>query len=437
MNFRRLFRYALSVPDLPRTVLAAHPRNPIAGGGLYLRFRRIAAKSNRASPIASPATSNRFRSGVPNPTLSASSRVLSQAFERREKPNRSAQAVPSLRHTPIQMRHNGPMADQPVDVWALADLCTPWCILVASTLRIAEHIAAGTAQIGDLAAAVHCDCKALHSVLGHLVGKGIFEEPEPGRFALNGAARSLLEPASHLGLDLDGFGGRMAHAWSTLLNYTRTGAPAYHEVFGRGFWEDLDAHPAIAAQFDDLIGPTGHGTPKPNFEIAGGWNTVRTVVDVGGGTGAMIAEILRAHPHLRGTLVDVPRAVARSREIFEAAGVSDRATAIGQSFFAPLPPGADLYLLRGVLNNWADKPSADLLRRCAEAASPAGRVVVLKSVGPDGARKDLTIDMILTGGRHRTVSELAALAREAGLELAAAGQQPSYFVTELRASTGS
>src|SRR5437763_9158384 len=176
----------------------------------------------------------------------------------------------------------------------------------------------------------------------------------------------------------------MAHAWGTLLPYVRTGKPAYDQVFGRPFWEDLDAHPEVAASFDALMGVAGHGVPNPNFEIIGGWEPVRTVVDVGGGTGAMLAEMLRARPHLRGILVDLPKAVARSAETFAAAGVADRVTAIGQSFFDPLPAGADLYLLKKVLNDWPDRETVAILSRCVEAArrvpSGRGRVVVLGGV---------------------------------------------------------
>src|SRR5947208_1233235 len=107
------------------------------------------------------------------------------------------------------------MSDQQgADLGALSDLCTPWCIHVAATLRIAEHIVAGRNQIGDLAAAAGCDPYALQRLLTHLVGKGVFEEPVPGRFTLNQAARGLLDPMLRIGLDLEGIGGRMAHAWS-------------------------------------------------------------------------------------------------------------------------------------------------------------------------------------------------------------------------------
>ncbi len=321
-----------------------------------------------------------------------------------------------------------------MDLDALTDLQTPWCVHTVATLEIAEHLAAGITEIHDLAAAAGCDAAALHGVLGHLVARGVFEEPAPGRFALNDTARQLLDP-SHF-LDLRGIGGRMAYAWSTLPTYVRTGRPGYEEQFGRPFWEDLAAHPDLAADFDALMGPAGHGIPDPAFDVTGGWDAVRTVVDVGGGTGAMLAEILRARPTVRGTLVDLPGAVVRAAETFTAAGVADRVTTVGQSFFDPLPAGADLYLLKKVLNDWPDAETEAILRRCAEAARPGGRVVVIGGVTPDDAPRLLTIEMVLLGGRTNTVAEFRELARRASLEVVAAGPQASgSFVVQCRPLT--
>jgi 2,7-dihydroxy-5-methyl-1-naphthoate 7-O-methyltransferase len=324
---------------------------------------------------------------------------------------------------------------QDADLGALSDLCTPWCVHVVATLQIADHISAGRDQIGDLAVAACCDSYALHRVLTHLVGKGVFEEPNPGRFALNRAARGLLDPSQRIGLDLAGIGGRMAQAWGTLLNYVRTGAPAYHEIFSLPFWEDLNAHPDVAASFDALIGPVGHGLPNTEFDITGGWESIRSVVDVGGGTGAMLAQVLRRRPKMHGTLVDLPRTVARSGEAFAASGVAERVTTIGQSFFDPLPAGADLYLLKGIINDWPDREAATILGRCAAAARPAGRVVILGGIVQDGVPREISIEMVLLGGKQRTVAEIRALAREAGLDVVAAGRQPSgHFVVECRPS---
>jgi len=317
-------------------------------------------------------------------------------------------------------------------VWSLSDLATPWCVHVAVTLGIADRIAAGVTEIGALAIASKSDRDALHRVLRHLVHKGVFEEPSPGHFALNDSARALLGPGAKHGLDLDAFGGRMAYAWGGLLQTVRTGHPAYHTIFGKPFWEDLQAHPPIAESFDALMGP-GHGTPDPDVLISGDWDSVRTVVDVGGGTGSLLAEILRAHPSVRGTLVDLPATVARSNEVFQRAGVADRATASGQSFFDALPAGADLYLLKSVLSDWPDGEALAILRRCAEAARPSGRVVVLSGVSPDeaGAPPPELLMLVLVGGKVRTLSEFHELAPAAGLDVQATGRPASgRFVVE-------
>jgi len=313
------------------------------------------------------------------------------------------------------------------DIEALTDLCTPWCVHVVVTLGVADHLARGLTTIEELASAAGADADALGRVLRHLVGKGLFESPARGKFALNEAAHALVGPAARVGLGLDGIGGRMAHSWSTLLSAVRTGRSAYHEVFGRPFWDDLAAHPDVAASFDALMGPAGHDAPDPNVLLSGDWSPIGTVVDVGVGTGSLLAGVLRAHPTVRGILVDQPTTIARAAEILEPAGVADRVTTVGQSFFDPLPSGADVYLLKSVLFDWPDAEASRILRRLADAARPAGRVVIIGGVSPDdsGDPSPELLMLILVGGKARTLSEFRALAQPAGLTVTASGWQPS------------
>ena len=344
----------------------------------------------------------------------------------------------------VTMVEDSTPGDDTVDLGRMLDLATPWCLHVAATLRIPEHISAGRTGIAELAAAAGCDRDALHAVLGHLVAKGVFAEESPGRFVCNRPAEEL---AAVPFLDLDGIGGRMAHTWGTLLDYVRTGQPAYRQVFGRPFWEDLAAHPQIAAEFDALMGPAGHGIPDFDIELSDGWDQIRTVVDVGGGTGVMLASLLRRHPQTKGILVDLPGTVARAGEVIDSFGVSSRMTVTGQSFFDPLPAGADLYLLKSVLNDWADEPTVAILRRCAEAAAQRqaaqrqaaqrqaaqrqaaqpkeGTIAILGGVSGDETPHSLGIDMLVAGGKTSTLTQFAELARQAGLEIVAARTQSS------------
>ena len=320
--------------------------------------------------------------------------------------------------------------DEP-DLDQLLDLATPWCLRVAATLRLPGLIAAGHHDIAGLAVAARCDREALHAVLDHLVAKGVFQQPAPGRFECNRAAEQLNDRF----LELEGIGGRMAHTWGTLLEYVRTGQPAYRKVFGRPFWEDLAAHPNIAADFDALMGPAGHGMPDFDIELADSWDAIRTMVDVGGGTGAMLAALLRRHPHVRGILVDFPGTVARAGDLLASAGagVAERVTLHGQSFFDPLPAGADLYLLKSVLNDWPDQETVAILSNCAQAAKATGSVAVLGGVAPDDAPRSLGIDMLVAGGKTSTIAQFAELAKRAGLDIAAARTQASgRYVVECR-----
>jgi 2,7-dihydroxy-5-methyl-1-naphthoate 7-O-methyltransferase len=327
--------------------------------------------------------------------------------------------------------------DEP-DLDQLLDLATPWCLRVAATLRLPGLIAAGHHDIADLAAAARCDRDALHVVLDHLVAKGVFRQPAPGRFESNRAAEQLDDRF----LDLEGIGGRMAHTWGTLLEYVRTGQPAYQKVFGRPFWADLAAHPNVAADFDALMGPAGHGMPDFDIELTGGWDAIRTMVDVGGGTGAMLAALLRRHPHVHGILVDFPGTVARAGDVLAnasasaGAGVAERVTLHGQSFFDPLPAGADLYLLKSVLNDWPDQETVAILRNCAQAAKPTGSIAVLGGVAADDAPRSLGIDMLVAGGKTSTIAQFTELAKRAGLDIAAARTQASgRYVVECQPKT--
>ena len=168
------------------------------------------------------------------------------------------------------------------------------CLHVAATLRgFLNTLGAGKNEIGDLAIAAACDTYALHRVLTHLVGRGVFEEPSPGRFTLNEAAQGLLDPAVRLGLDLEGIGGRMAHAWGTLPGSVRTGSPAYHGQLRPVVLERSGRPSRDRCEFRRLDGGRpDDGAPNADFEITEGWARVRTVVDVGGGSGAMLAELL-------------------------------------------------------------------------------------------------------------------------------------------------
>jgi ubiquinone/menaquinone biosynthesis C-methylase UbiE len=304
----------------------------------------------------------------------------------------------------------------------LMDLVTPMALRVAATLRLADFMPDdGTGEgaiIADLAERAGAHPDALARMLRHLVQHGVFTEPRPGQFAANQTAALLR--TGHPGavwLDLDGFGGRMDLAFTGLAHTVRTGEPAWEQVFGQPFWAYLDANPAISASFDATM-----AVDAGNAAVADGydWTTVRHVADIGGGTGTLIAQVLRRNPQLRGTLADLPETAARARQYLAGLGLDGRCEVVGQSFFDPLPAGADAYLLSRVIHDWDDAAASAILRRCAEAAGSTGRVLVIESAaaGDPAAFAEMNLRMlVLTAGRERTIDDYSALAASAGLRV--------------------
>jgi 2,7-dihydroxy-5-methyl-1-naphthoate 7-O-methyltransferase len=317
----------------------------------------------------------------------------------------------------------------------LMDLVTPMALRVAATLRLADFMPdEGTGEgavLGDLAERSGAEPEALARVLRHLVQHGVFTEQPPGQFAANQTAALLRtgQPGA-VWLDLDGFGGRMDLAFTGLMHTVRTGEPAWEQVFGQPFWAYLDANPPISASFDATM-----AVDAGNAAVADGydWTTVRHVADIGGGTGTLIAEVLRRNPRLRGTLADLPETAVRARQYLAGLGLDGRCEVVGQSFFDSLPAGADVYLLSRVIHDWDDAAACAILRRCAEAAGRTGRVLVIESHGAPGsdlaAFAEMNLRMlVLAGGRERTIDDYSALAADGGLQVHAVHDVTERYV---------
>jgi 2,7-dihydroxy-5-methyl-1-naphthoate 7-O-methyltransferase len=306
-------------------------------------------------------------------------------------------------------------------LWAAADLVTPMAIRVAATLRLADHIGAGTRAVEELAAKVDAEPDALRRVMDHLATAGLLIRGQNGTFALTALGEQLRDddPDGLRGwLDLDGAIGRADLCFTQLLHTVRTGEPAYPRQFGSPYWDDLSADPALGASFDALMGSRLRAD-LPAIADAYPWHDLGHVVDVGGGDGSLLIAVLRAHGGLRGTVVDLPGPVQRASQAIADAGLADRAEASEGSFFDPLPAGAGGYVLSGVLHDWDDAHAARILRRCAEAARTTGRVLLvdhLSSAGSQHTEGDLRM-LCYVNGRERTLDELRGLAAAAGLHL--------------------
>ena len=295
----------------------------------------------------------------------------------------------------------------------------------ACELGLPDRLCEAPCAAATLAAATGADADALHRLLRAMAALGLCREEPDGRFAVtqDGALLATGRPDS-LGTWSRMSARRMWANWSELAQSVRTGASARSRREPSDDFTFLERDAGAAAEFNramvDLSRPVGLSAAR---ELD--WSGVRRVVDVGGGAGIVAAMILAHHHGMRGVVFDLPHAVAAARELLEACGVADRCTIETGSFFDAVPAGADAYVLKSVLHNWGDEHAAAILRRCALAMAPEGRIVVLERILADrivdtradreAVRSDLNM-LVGCGGRERTRAAFEALFAAAGLE---------------------
>jgi hypothetical protein len=152
------------------------------------------------------------------------------------------------------------------------------------------------------------------------------------------------------------------------------------------------------------------------------WSEVRTIVDVGGGTGTFVAGILSRFPRLRGTLFDLPQMIANADEVIQEYGVAERCKLVAGSFFEEVPAGRDVYVLKAVVGGWDDECSSLILSTVRRAMRPDSQLLIIEPVmgaGPDFSRGNVVQlqSFVLYGGIDRSLDDYRSLARSVGLEI--------------------
>jgi SAM-dependent methyltransferase len=306
-------------------------------------------------------------------------------------------------------------------------------LLLAVKLRIAEQLAAGPRSAEELARTTDTHAPSLRRVLRMLASVRVFEERADGAFALTPLGGCLREgvPGSARSLVLLIAGERMLDAWRDLEYCVRTGNPVYRK---QGLEDPFQIFGAEEqARFDEAMSDS---TKLAAAAVAASYDfkALRSVVDVGGGNGALLIGILQAHPHLRGTVFDQPTVAERARKKLAESGLASRCDAVGGSFFEAVPPGADAYLLKHVIHDWEDERAIRILQHCRTALPEGGKVLIVEGVYPpriDGsplaraaAANDVNM-LVNTGGRQRSEQEFRALYAASGLALTRIVPTPS------------
>jgi hypothetical protein len=271
---------------------------------------------------------------------------------------------------------------------------------IVAGLGIPQALAAGPRSVEDLARDAGADADALHRLLRALASEGIFAEEERGVFRNTPASELLLTSG------WDDFAVLFGGVWYRAVErLDASGTAVFPDVFGTDFWAWLAEHPEERARFDRAMAQ-GSDTRIERLETVD-WRSGETVVDVGGGNGSLLAELLKAHTDLHGIVFDLPE-TTRDESLF-----GDGLKFVAGSFFERVPEG-DVYLLATILHDWDDDSATKILRTIRAAAPQDARLIILDAVVPPGNEpfgpKWLDLLMLtLFAGRERDEDQWRAL----------------------------
>ena len=315
-------------------------------------------------------------------------------------------------------------------------------ISAAATLGIPDALADRPKSLDCLAREVGCEPSALARLLRVLVGEELLRENPDREFELLEAGRLLRSDA--LGRLARYVGSPLGwEPWSELVHAVRTGESSFVKRHGAPLFEYLDRHPAEATLYNEAMEAFAQREAVALAEQHD-FSTARHVLDVGGGRGGLLVELLSRFPHLSGALLERPAAVREARETFQCAGLAARCEAQVGDFFDAIPEGADVCILKHIVHCWDDDTAAALLQRCGDAVGPDGRVLVVEGILVRGGRRNLTnmLDLemlVLCGpGHERSKPELRRLFSRAGLRLLESKpltETARLFVTQRRSVT--
>lgn len=300
---------------------------------------------------------------------------------------------------------------------------TTQLLYIAVKLELADHLAAGPRSSQDLAQESGIESQGMQRLLRGLAAEGVLAEQPGGLFALTDLGQPLRRdhPQSLRGAAL-ARGALYFAAASAMLPALQAGEIPFDHAYGLPLFAYLSANPPAEAAFQQSMAARA-ARDRADLLAAYDFAGVQHVVDVGGGSGAMLAAILLAHLHLRATLMDRPETIPLAQAELAGQGLQERVALVSGDFFQAVPAGGDCYLLSRVLHDWDDARAQHILEVCHAAMPQGDRLLLLEAVLPERAvenpaaiRMDLHM-LLLLPGRERTAAEFAALLQAAGFRL--------------------
>ena len=292
----------------------------------------------------------------------------------------------------------------------------------AARLDIADRLAEGPQTAEQLAAATGTLTPFLSRLLRALASVGVFSCDDAGAYSLTPVGNTLRSnvPGSMKAMAIAQMGDHFP-AWGSLMHSLKTGGIAFDHVAGMPVWKYYETHPEDGANFAKAMSglteaAVAHIVPAYDF------SQYSTIVDVGGGNGALLSGILGAARSSHGLVYDEAYLQDQAETNLEHQGLLSRCLFKGGSFFDSIPEGGDLYVMKMILHDWNDDQCRQILGNARQAMASDSKLLIIESVIPEGNEphpgKFMDLNMMaMTGGRERTEKEWRELAAECGLSI--------------------
>jgi SAM-dependent methyltransferase len=345
-----------------------------------------------------------------------------------ETVNRGASLLPSMRHSALTK----PTTD-PTQIFEhfrngyATDLLT----VAATDFDIFGMLANRPKSFEELREEIGLAERAANVLFTALRALGVLATTADGRLDLTPTAREHLVPGSYF--EVGGYIGLVSESPSVreLAERLRTNRPADNRaddkgaafIFREGMESAMDSEASARRLTLALVGRAKNVAPYLAANLPLG--DAKLLLDVGGGTGIYAIACVQQNPSLRAIIWDRPEVLKVTREMVEAYGVADRVQLVpGDMFADPVPAGADVVLLSNILHDWDVPECRVLLKRCADALPPGGRVLIHDVFLNDDLGGPLPIALYstalftLTEGRAYSAAEYRGWLREVGLKFA-------------------
>jgi hypothetical protein len=295
-------------------------------------------------------------------------------------------------------------------------------VRAAVRLGVADALDDTPMTVDDLATAVKTQPHTLRRLLRALSCQGVFTENPDGTFEHTEMSRLLREddPHSLRYIALWCTEPWTWNVWPLLDEAVRSGGNVFEDVYDQEFFTYLnESAPESAHVFNRAMTTSSEQSARDVARLLD-LDDASSVVDIGGGQGHVLAGLLEKHPHLHGTLLDLPGVVGNADPRLRRGGsLAGRVEVVARDCREDVPVRADVYIIKNVLE-WDDDSTRRVLANVRAAARPGARVVVIENLVDDtpSMRFTTAMDLLLllnVGGAKHTRQSMVDRLTDAGL----------------------